>query len=126
MQNASTEPQIGTSFPNDNRKHIDYVIKYAKLQLDKIDHDDIKENIVKESYRRLFFEQVAIENIEIYDIVIKHEEKEHCYVLLNCPMKRLLTEADTTKLEMKLKTVFLEYFLKINSFILIKILFRIN
>ena len=97
-----TTPQIRTSFPNDDAKHIDYVIKYEKHSITTDDH----EHIDHESYRKLFFEEVKKQSIEIYPLEIKSDDKRHIYALLNCSMERLLVEAEAIKFEMDLKTVF--------------------
>lgn len=92
--------QICTSFPSRNHIHIDYVIKYEK-QLD----EDQEVQIEKKSYRRLFFNLVEKERIEVHKIRIQIKQEEHVFALLHCPLKRLLKEAESIKLEMKLKSV---------------------
>jgi hypothetical protein len=95
----SEEPQILTSFPNNNSKHIDYVIKYEERTIS--DHKQLEH----ESYRKLFFDEIKKQSIEIYPLEVKSHGKRHIYALLHCPMERLLVEAETIKLEMNLKTV---------------------
>jgi hypothetical protein len=103
-------PQIRTSFPNDVTKHIDYVIKYEKHSISEPDLDQLEH----ESYRKLFFDEITKQSIEIYPLEVKSHGKRHIYALLHCPMERLLVEAETIKLEMNLKTVlFLIIFEKI-------------
>ena len=97
MAESENHP-IFTNFP-DNKKKIDYVLKYD-IPLE-IDADFIE----KESYRSLFFEEVKKQSIEIYNLEIKTDSKIITYVLLNANIERLLDEAELIKLEMKLKTV---------------------
>ena len=56
----SHEPLIYTSFPNDNKKRIDYVITY-KLKEKEEEEFSFKK---KELHRKLFFAQAAKESIE--------------------------------------------------------------
>ena len=95
-----TTHQTCTSFPNQNQKHIDYVIKYEKLLT-----QDPDTQLESKSYRRLFFNLVTEEQIEIYKLRIQIEDEEHVFALLHCPLERLLKEAERSKLEMKLKSV---------------------
>ena len=89
--------QIGTSFPGDNNKHIDYVIKY------KHEYDDAS----TKQKRINFFNRLKEEGLETYEIKIenKDEKCDTVYVLVNCSLDRLLKEAENIKLEMRLKTV---------------------
>jgi len=96
-----TRDQILTNFP-DGTKRIDYVFKYDK-PLNETDYD--ADFIEKESYRRLFLEQIKRQKIEIYNLEIKADTKISTYILLNANIERLLDEAENVKLEMKLKTV---------------------
>lgn len=92
--------QICTSFPSQNDKHIDYVIKYEKNL-----NEDEEAKIDKKSYRRLFFNLIEKENIKVTKLRIQIKNEEHVFALLHCPIERLLKEAEKIKLEMKLKSV---------------------
>lgn len=101
--------QMSSRFPNDNLKHIDYVIKYEEKEPE--DHEQLEH----ESYRKLFFDEIKNQSIQIYLLEVKSQGKRYIYALLHCPIERLLAEAEAIKLEMNLKTVFnsiLSYFLK--------------
>jgi hypothetical protein len=93
------EKQILTSIPNENNKHIDYVIGFKHLKetnkkkkhVDKVRHD--------------FLHQIQRESIELYSIEFENNGKTFEYILLHCPHERLLKEAQLIRLEMKLKNV---------------------
>lgn len=91
-----------TSFPNQNDKHIDYVIFYEKLE--KIEPTDI-ENQKIDIARTAFFAALKSEKLEVYDIEEKHDDKINVYSLINCSLERLLEEAEITRHEMVLKNV---------------------
>lgn len=100
MKNESLSTQIRTSLPDDNSQHIDYVIKYVEENEKKEDEH--------ECYRKYFLEQLEMENIIVKKIRFeKNDTENHVYLLLHCPMERLLKEADVINLEMQLKTVFI-------------------
>jgi hypothetical protein len=96
-----SEKQELTSFPNDNLKHIDYVIVY---EVHSNDNPDEKINEINKM-REDFFIQLKKESIDIYTIEYEENDKKYIYALLHCSLDRLLQEAETIKLEMKLKNV---------------------
>ena len=100
--------QILTSFPNQNNKHIDYVLVYEKFQF--FTDEDIKcakdlSNFRKTTGREAFFKALKAEQFEIYEIEQKLDEKILVFSLLNCSTERLLDEAELTRHEMVLKNV---------------------
>lgn len=94
--------QILTSFPNDNSKHIDYVLIYRDLN-DTGNDDDFRFKC--RNSRKKFFDRLAAESFEIYNIDVNRSKSTYTYVLLHCKTDRLLMEAEHINLEMKLKTV---------------------
>jgi hypothetical protein len=94
-------PQNLACFPNDNSKHIDFVITY-KYDTDREQKESHK---TKEAIRDGFVDLVKKENIDVY--TIRHVDGDDCTVvhLLSCSMDRLLNEAEKTKLEMRLSNV---------------------
>ncbi len=98
------EYQSCTSLPNCNQKHIDYVIRYT---LDLDDNSIDKKNVLKKIYVKLFLDELKKENIEVFTLEAKSIHMKHVFVMLHCPMERLLVEAEKTKLEMQLKNVFI-------------------
>ena len=98
----NVNPQLLTSFPNRNDKHIDYVIVYDKLE--ETDFYTL-ENQQKRVVRRAFFEKLRAENFEIYEIEHKKYNRTRVFTLLNCSIERLLEEAELIRLEMTLKDV---------------------
>ena len=97
-----TNPQNLTSFPNQNEKHIDYVIYYEKL--DDVDVND-SDSLKKDTARKAFFAALKAENIDVYEIEEKQDEKTFIFALLHCSIERLLEEAELTRHEMVLKNV---------------------
>lgn len=94
--------QIYTSFPNANQKQIDYVIKYS-LDLGEADHSrDLSD---KENLINLFLDELSNEALEVYRLEIKTNKKKHFFILVHCPLERLLAECEPSKLIMKLKHV---------------------
>jgi hypothetical protein len=96
------DQHILTSFPDDNSKHIDYIITYKKLN----DKDDDKGRI--EKLRDQFFKKLIRESFDIYylDLNLSRKNKSNVvFALLHCPNERLLKEAEIVRLEMKLKNV---------------------
>ena len=93
--------QIYSSLPNSNAKPIDYVIKYS-LELNDEDEskDSHKENVIN-----LFLNELSNETLEVYRLEIKTKQKKHMFVLVHCPLERLLAESEQIKLIMKLKDV---------------------
>ena len=99
---SDSSMQSLTSFPNQNDKHIDFVLVHEKPALfdneSSIGHK-------KETARQAFFAALKAEKFDIFDIEDKHEGKIVVYSLLHCSVERLLEEAELTRLEMVLKNV---------------------
>ena len=91
-------PQNSTSFPNENEKHIDYVIVYK-------DNEKNKNVVYKEAVRNEFFQKLLEENVQIKFLEFKTENENHVYALLHCPNERLMVEAEKTKLPMRIDEV---------------------
>lgn len=72
--------QLLTSFPNDNSKHIDYVIVFEKIDEQTTDSNNQEKFLV----RKAFFEKLKEENFNIYEIETESESKTLIYCLLNC------------------------------------------
>ncbi len=112
--------QICTSFPNDNSKHIDFVI-HMRDKTEKIIHlkentdeiineggkfsvDEINAYFSKLEAREAMMKEIRQEGIEIYEYPpFEKGASTHRYILLNCPNERLLKEAEEIKLQVKLK-----------------------
>ena len=90
--------------PNDQKKHIDYVIQFK-------DDEDNFENLMHRRTRNKFIKQLIIrERFEIYQIVKKKTKPintKSTYLLLHCPLDRLMEEAERMHLELPLKDVIL-------------------
>ena len=90
--------QSGTSFPGDNLKKIDYVIKYKEKD------DDVKERTM---FREAFIQKLNEKDFNIY--TLKSDKQNVEYILLNCPDWRLLEEArklvNLNNLKIKFNTV---------------------
>jgi len=99
--NSEFNYQLLTSFPNDNTKHIDYVIAFEKIDENSTDSKIQEKNLVRKS----FFDKLKEENFHIYEIESVSDSKTLIYCLLNCSKERLLKEAELTRLEMTLKNV---------------------
>ena len=93
-------PQLLTSFPNQNDKLIDYVIVYEKPGDEKEKHFERKKIVQK-----AFFDKLKSQGFDIYEIEDKHHEKTIVFALLNCSMDRLLEEAELSRLELIIKNV---------------------
>ncbi|RNA37458.1 hypothetical protein BpHYR1_031974 [Brachionus plicatilis] len=94
------EPQITSCFPNDNTKRIDYVIFY-KYSEQSVDSEDFK---LKETNRNNFLDAVQKESIILNkELKFKTKNETNHYILLHCPLERLLKQAERIKLEMRLK-----------------------
>ena len=103
-QNSIMSHQCLTSFPDENNKHIDYVIVYQELSDQEINKS--KKNSRIQKIRDLFFQKLQKESLEIYDIPFKNDKgQSFVYSLLHCPMERLLEELEQLNFEMKLKNV---------------------
>lgn len=103
--------QILTSFPNNNMKHIDYVIVYEEPR-DRLDEQDLK--IIQK--RKEFFENLKENSFELVDLEVDiGNGKKRVFSLLHCPLNRLLQEAEHIRLEMRLKNVIILVFQGING-----------
>jgi hypothetical protein len=72
--------------PQDQSKHIDFVIYYK-------DSQENEKNIELHKARFKFINQlIEQENFEIQKIVKQKEETTSTYLLLHCPLKRLMKE----------------------------------
>ena len=90
--------QLLTSFPNDNNKHIDYVIAFRSVEA----NDQNGELLAK---RFEFFNELKKEAFELYPIEGSAMTGQLNYMLLHCSTERLLKEAETVRLKMQLKNV---------------------
>ena len=95
---AKLEAQNLTSFPNQNRKHIDYVLVFEEEK-------PSAEEEIKKAIRQAFNEALKNESFEIYRIEHACDNKKLIFILLNCPDERLLDEAEIMKIQMTLKNV---------------------
>lgn len=102
--NEVKQAQLLTTFPNDNQKRIDYVIAYKYDQKDQDDESFQK----KEAVRQEFLKLLHNETINVYTIKFRKKDDWHVYYLLNCPIDRLLDEAERVKLEMKICTTYVK------------------
>jgi hypothetical protein len=106
MQNKKITPSIKSLslnyFPNDQTKHIDYVIFYK-------DTPKTDKNIEIKQMRNKFIKQLKMrEGFQIQKITRKRTKIENSrsnYLLLNCSLERLMTEAERMHLELPLKDV---------------------
>ena len=87
-------------FPNDRKKHIDYVIHYKEASANDTKFvKDIREN---------FFKALEKEGFSLQRITVdrdKNDNSKSVYVFLNCKLERLMEEAERTHLEVPLKNV---------------------
>jgi hypothetical protein len=93
-----------TCFPNQNDKHIDYVVVYEEEILPQ--GGELKqqsENLMR--MRENFFAKLRQEQFEIYFIESMEDKKKTVYALLHCSLERLYEEAEAFRLEMRLKNV---------------------
>ena len=113
MSGLNKNLQLGKSFPGNNKKNIDYVIKYReKTNVNSKEHG--KQLNIQE-LRKAFFKCLENEDFDIYYIRLKRSNYVKVYALLNCSVDRLLREAEAVKLQMRLKTVIsIFFFLNIN------------
>ncbi len=96
--------QCLTSFPDENHKHIDYVIVYQEFNEQEL-KDSKKKSLIKKN-QDLFFQKLQKETFEIYDVPFKNEKgQSFVYSLLHCPTDRLLEQIEDLSFEMKLKNV---------------------
>ena len=97
-----------TCFPNQNDKHIDYVIVYEEdFSLQDEQQKQPNENSTR--MRENFFAKLRQEQFEIHFIESIEDKKKTIYALLHCSIERLYEEAEAFRLEMRLKNVFLNY-----------------
>jgi ribosomal protein L21 len=89
-------------FPNDNTKHIDYVIMHKYSKKDK----ENEKFAAKDAIRKEFIERVKGSKIDVYTIRKKDGDDRTVFYLLSCSMDRLLDEAETVELQMKLANVY--------------------
>ena len=89
----TVNPQLLTSFPNQNDKLIDFVIVYEKLDTEK------------NEVQKAFFHELKSQGFDIYQLEHMHSGKTKIFALLNCSMDRLLEEAELSRLNMMLKNV---------------------
>ena len=88
-------------FPNDQTKHIDYVIYYE-------DKPNIKNKEEKKEMREKIKKLIENEGFDIHQIEWKSNKQENSksiYLLLNCSLERLMQEAERMHLEIPLKDV---------------------
>ena len=90
--------QILTSFPNQNEKHIDFVIVYKVLE-------EIPENLICLSKQVEFFTELKRQSFDIYEISPSVTGENFSYALLHCNKERLLKEAENIRLRMQIKDV---------------------
>lgn len=104
---AMHTPQSPTSFPSQNKKHIDYVVTYK-------DHtDDNQEKRAKKvKERKIFFDKLQEEGLEVEILEFGTGEELHNYALIHCPLERLMVEAEKIKLNMKLNDVNIFFLVK--------------
>ena len=104
-------------FPNDEEKHIDYVIYYKTTPKTTEEAKKMREKFKKQLEEK--------ESIEIYELKIQKQQKdaESTYLLLNCPLNRLMIEAERLHLYVPLKEVydFLQFYFMLNIFILVRL-----
>lgn len=111
------EPQIPTRFPNDNSKHIDYVITYKYDK--RFDEENAHENesqkkarqdfMKKEEVRKNFLKRLVDEGFDVATTQFLIGDHVNVYILLNCKIERLLQEAERVRLEMRLNNVKIEH-----------------
>jgi hypothetical protein len=99
------QAQLTTSFPGENHKPIDYVIVYKHSN-----NIDPKEKKDKDQVRQSFFNKLKDEKLELKHLEFRSNSEVHNYVLVHCPIERLMKEAQLVKLQMRLKNVCIIYF----------------
>ena len=103
MTNLRQIPQICTSFPNKNSKHIDYVITYKQIENKVVKNEKDEE---KKRMRKVFLDHLTkTEKLEIKELKFTTGKEDHVYILIHCPVKRLMVEAEKVHLDMKLDKV---------------------
>ena len=96
VANYRLRKQLAHCLPNQNNKYIDYVIIYNKTA-----KDDEKSKFAEE-IRKEFFNELLRERFEIEFLDVSNGNQTQVYALLHCPVDRLLQEAETIRLEMRL------------------------
>ena len=107
LANLNTELNLNY-FPNDQTKHIDYVIYYNEDILESNENSRSNRKILKrEEIRNKFLNQLkAQEGFEVQRIVKKNDDDElENYLLLHCSLDRLMQEAERMQLVLPLKDV---------------------
>ena len=104
LNSENQNEQIGTSFPGDNSKHIDFVIKYREKKIEE-NEENAGEEETRKNHRQAFFEQLKKEGFNIEYLKFERGNYVNVYALLNCSLDRLLIEAENLKLQMHLKSV---------------------
>ena len=99
----SVNSQNLTSFPNQNNKHIDYVLVYEEEGEEEEKKSEAEES--KERIREGFLKALEAESFEWFRIVHEKKGQKLVYILLNCKEERLLEEAEIIKIQMTLKHV---------------------
>jgi hypothetical protein len=97
---ANSDVQNPTCFPNQNSKRIDYVIFY-KYSLKETQAEFNKHELIRKS----FLDRVIAEGIEVEHLRYSEDNNINVFVLLHCPIERLLIEAERLKLQMNIKKV---------------------
>lgn len=95
---AETKQQLLTSFPNDNDKHIDYVIAFRDVEVGV-------HNGLLLTKRFEFFNELKKEGFDLYPIESSGITGNLNYMLLHCSTERLLKEAEAMRLKMRLRNV---------------------
>ena len=90
--------QFLTSFPNQNEKHIDFVIAYKPLEVCPANTEALNK-------RSEFFNELKKESFDVFYIDSSTTNDQSCYALLHCHTERLLKEAEAVRLKMQLKNV---------------------
>lgn len=96
------ESQNASYFPNDNSKHIDYVLCYKQTN----EKEFGTQKNLKEWNKNKFLE-ILEKDFSIINEEIKYENDEktetHEFILLHCPLEHLLKQAEKIRLEMRIK-----------------------
>lgn len=128
-------PQIPTHFPNDNSKHIDYVIAYKRevLRDERANgtgpgiaavageaanetraaeeaskrREQNQAVINRKRIRKLFLKKVEDEGFEVEKLawIDKDVDEDWIYILLHCKLERLFKEAEKINLQMRINNV---------------------
>ena len=98
VANYRLRKQIAHCLPNQNNKCIDYVIIYDRTA----EEEELPQ--FAEDIRKVFFDELLRERFEIEFLDVSDGNQTQVYALLHCPVDRLLQEAETIRLEMRLNT----------------------